>query len=102
MHARLALQLVDTFAPHTSSPSPAAQHDERGCGMRKANWDGLHVEPTLDVMFDDPVIQTMMARDGVDPDELRALCAVVSRRLNRPVARSANALPERARADCAC
>lgn len=41
----------------------------------------LDFEPRLDDMLDDPVVQAMMARDGVERDEILDLAASVQERL---------------------
>jgi hypothetical protein len=41
----------------------------------------LDFEPQLDEMLDDPVVQAVMARDGVERDELLDLVSAVQERL---------------------
>ena len=44
-------------------------------------------EPTLGEMLADPVIQLVMRRDRVDPDNLQALLRDISTRLPNPAVR---------------
>ena len=40
-------------------------------------------EPTLEDMLAEPIVRVVMARDGVDPDEVRALMRQLSRARTR-------------------
>lgn len=35
-------------------------------------------EPTLEEILDDPIIRAVMARDGVEPEQIRSLLAEVA------------------------
>jgi hypothetical protein len=48
--------------------------------MRVKRIKNLDGEPHLDEMLDDPVIQAVMARDGVARGEIEDLMAVISAR----------------------
>jgi hypothetical protein len=52
-------------------------------GLRaRAQWDYEgHGEPSLDEMMDDEVIRRVMARDGVQPDQLMSLMDHMRNRL---------------------
>jgi len=52
-------------------------------------------EPTLREVLADPVIQTLMRRDRVDPDNLQALLRDVIARLPRAEPRSALSRPNK-------
>jgi hypothetical protein len=47
-------------------------------------WDLRYDEPRLDELLGDPVVQAVMARDGVSRDELLACVEGARRRLLRP------------------
>lgn len=53
-------------APHRSGPASA--------------W--IHGEPTVDDLLDDPVVITLLQRDGLTSDDVRAAVALGRQRLN--------------------
>ena len=40
-------------------------------------------EPSIDDLLNDPIVRAVMAADGVEPEELRALLRSVAERLQR-------------------
>jgi hypothetical protein len=54
--------------------------------MRVKRIESLDGEPTLDEMLDDPVIQAVMARDGVARDEIEDLVALINARCDGDIA----------------
>ena len=55
-------------------PSHATIFDDRVRGPRVLDFDG---EPSLEEMLDDPVIQAVMAQDGVERQEIVDLVASI-------------------------
>lgn len=55
-------------------PSPATIFDDRVRERRVLDFDG---EPSLEEMLDDPVIQAVMAQDGVERQEIVDLVASI-------------------------
>ncbi|HMB75942.1 MAG TPA: hypothetical protein VKN76_06055 [Kiloniellaceae bacterium] len=55
-----------------------------------SNKKPIGAEPSIDEMLEDPLVSLLMHRDGVAPDDVRAIWAAAARRLQEsPGARSA-------------
>jgi|AGTN01.2.fsa_nt_gi hypothetical protein len=74
---------------NTCSPA-AAPHDKRGMVQpalalrgsgRKPHYFEGNVEPSIDELMDDDVMRRVMARDGVQPEQLRSLLDCMRTRL---------------------
>jgi hypothetical protein len=50
----------------TNSPTPLNNVKEETMG-----WEWLQGEPTLEDVLSDPIVQALMKRDHVDPNDLR-------------------------------